>query len=78
MKKKTIALFILASLYGATASAESLTLEESTNKVMQKMNELAELAKDPANVIQKGDQKYLSYKGKELRINFDGNIKFDL
>ncbi|HIF9079857.1 TPA: M66 family metalloprotease [Photobacterium damselae] len=78
MKKKTIALFILASLYGATASAESLTLEESTNKVMQKMNELAELAKDPANVIQKGEQKYLSYKGKELRINFDGNIKFDL
>ena len=51
MKKKTIALFILASLYSMTAQAEAVALESMSIKVMDKMNELAELATHSENTI---------------------------
>lgn len=76
MKKKTIALFILASLYSMTAQAEAVALESMSIKVMDKMNELAELATHSENTIQIGDKKYLEYKDKRLVVNFDGNITF--
>lgn len=77
MKKKALGV-VIASLLSANVHAESMTFEQSTVRIMEKMGQLAELAKDPNNVTQTGEQKYLEYKGKRLRINYDGNVKFDL
>ncbi|WP_232055020.1 hypothetical protein [Vibrio taketomensis] len=77
MMKKALGV-VIASLLSANVHAESMTFEQSTVRIMEKMDQLAELAKDPNNVTQTGEQKYLEYKGKRLRINYDGNVKFDL
>ncbi|MUK90882.1 hypothetical protein GNP80_00235 [Aliivibrio fischeri] len=77
MKKKILGLMV-ASVLATNAHAAELTLEQASVKIMAKMEELAELATHPENVIQQGEYKYLQYKGKNLRINFDGNVKFDL
>ena len=78
MKKKAIVLSVLASLYGTSVQAAPLTLEASSVQIMEKMNELTELAKDPSNITVINEKKYLNYKGKQLRVNFDGNINLDL
>ncbi|WP_232312957.1 hypothetical protein [Enterovibrio coralii] len=76
--KKTLIGLAIASVLTANAHAETMSFEASTTLIMTRMAELAELAKDPSNVVIEGDKKYLSYRGKKLRINYDGNVKFDL
>ena len=71
MKKKAIVLSVLASLYGASVQAAPLTLEASSVQIMEKMNELTELAKDPSNITVINDQKYLNYKGKPQQERVD-------
>lgn len=77
MKKRLLGLMV-ASILATNANAAELTLEQASVKIMTKMEELALLAAQPENVIQQGEYQYLQYKGKNLRINFDGNVMFDL
>ncbi|PKF49234.1 M66 family metalloprotease [Enterovibrio nigricans] len=76
--KKTLIGLAIASVLTTNVHAETASFEASTAKIVARMAELAELAKDPVNVVTDGEQKYLSYRGKNLRINYDGNVKFDL
>lgn len=78
MQKKTIALLILASLYSVGSQAQNISLEASSIKIIDKMNELADIAKNPNNIINVDGEKYIEYKGKRLRVNFDGNIKLSM
>ncbi len=77
MKKTILGMFIGATL-ATNVYAANHPLNDASVHIISKMAELAALASDPANVTQDGDQKYLEYKGKRLRINFDGNVKFGL
>lgn len=77
MKKTILGMFIGATL-ATNVYAANYPLNDANVQIMNKMNELAVLASDPVNVTQEGEQKYLEYKGKKLRINFDGNVMLDL
>lgn len=73
MKKTILGMFIGATL-ATNVYAANYPLNDANVQIMNKMTELAVLASDPVNVTQEGEQKYLEYKGKKLRINFDGNV----
>ena len=77
MKKSVLGL-VVASVLTANAYAAELTLDQASVQIMTKMEELAVLATQQENVVQRGEYKYLKYKGKNLRINYDGNVMFDL
>ncbi|OCH16655.1 hypothetical protein A6E05_02140 [Aliivibrio sp. 1S165] len=77
MKKTVLGMFIAATL-ATNVYAANHPLNDANVQITNKMAELAVLASDPANITQEGEQKYLEYKGKKLRINFDGNVKFGL
>ena len=76
--KKTLLGMIIGSTLAANVYATPHPLDEASVQIVNKMTELAVLASNPSNVTQDGEQKYLEYKGKKLRINFDGNVKFGL
>ena len=75
MKKKILCL-IIGSTLAANVYAANQPLDDASVQVINKMAELAVLASNPDNVIQDNGYKYLEYKGKKLRINFDGNVIF--
>jgi hypothetical protein len=75
MKKKILGL-IIGSTLAANVYAANQPLDDASVQVINKMAELAVLASNPDNVIQDNGYKYLEYKGKKLRINFDGNVIF--
>ncbi|MFA0413997.1 M66 family metalloprotease [Vibrio renipiscarius] len=76
--KKSILGLVVASVLASNAHAAELTLEQASAQIMTKMEELATLAAVEENVVEEGDYRYLKYKGKQLRINYDGNVMFDL
>ena len=76
--KKTILGMLIGATLATNVYAANYPLNDANVQIMNKMAELAVLASDPVNVSQVGEQKYLEYKGKKLRINFDGNVMFDL
>nr|VVV06734.1 Metalloprotease StcE [Aliivibrio wodanis] len=76
--KKTILGMLIGTTLATNVYAANYPLNDANVHIMNKMAELAVLASDPANVSQVGEQKYLEYKGKKLRINFDGNVMFGL